>query len=89
MLKYKQYSTLLVSFILTLFGSNKIINCIENAKNSTFAYINSMGGNVNSEEALTMQNGYILIDITLGGIMFLVGLSFLCISIHTLTKKYN
>ncbi|MGE7094531.1 hypothetical protein ACQKII_24535 [Lysinibacillus sp. NPDC048646] len=87
--KYKHFSTLIVSVILTLFGFIKITNCIENAKDSTFSYIQSMGGSVNSDEALLMQNGSILVDITLGGIMFLVGLSFLCVSIYTLTKNNN
>lgn len=87
MKKYMHYSTLLVSIILTLCGFLIVTNSIENATDSMNSYIKSMGGILATIEAEKIETGYIIINITQGGILFLVGLIFLCFSIYNLTKK--
>jgi hypothetical protein len=49
----------------------------------------SMGGSMNLDDLRIVTEGYILSNITLGGIIFLVGLSFFCFCFYKLFKEFN
>jgi len=76
--------------ILTIIGFFKLINSAEDGRDSANEYLRtSMGGSMNLDDFRIITDGYILSNITLGGIMFLVGLAFFCISIHKLSEDFN
>jgi multisubunit Na+/H+ antiporter MnhG subunit len=88
--KLKQYGLILsASIVLTIFGLSRLSDPFENAQQSTHKYIQSMGGILDTATALTVTNGYIATNIVTGGIMLFVGLSFLCLTIYTVSKKIS
>ncbi|WP_391122386.1 hypothetical protein [Psychrobacillus sp. L3] len=83
---YALYGLIALSIILTISGFIQLLNSIENAIHSANDYI-STGGS--AETFIPITNGYIATNVTKGGIMFFVGLIFLCVSILNLSKKLN
>ncbi|MBU8908275.1 hypothetical protein [Desertibacillus haloalkaliphilus] len=85
-----RYGFLIFTIILTIVGFSKLINSVENGRDSANEYLRtSMGGSMDSDEFRIIIDGYILSNITLGGILFFVGLTFFCVSAYKLSKKFN
>lgn len=81
------YRFLIFTIILTIIGFSKLIYSVENGRDSANEFLRtSMGGSMNSDDFLIITEGYILSNITLGGIMFFVGLTFFCVSVYKLSK---
>jgi hypothetical protein len=72
----------LIGFLILRFSVNLGINAAN-------AYLRSTGGSMDSEQFNSIQSLYIISNITLGGIIFLVGLTSLCFSINKFLKKEN
>ncbi|MCI3919173.1 hypothetical protein MO973_02865 [Paenibacillus sp. TRM 82003] len=76
------------ALILTIIGFSKLINSVEDGRGSADEYLRtSMGGSMNSDDLRIITDGYILSNITLGGIMLFVGLTFFCGSVYKLSKE--
>ncbi|TFB13596.1 hypothetical protein E3U55_15870 [Filobacillus milosensis] len=85
-----RYGFLIFTIILTIVGFSKLINSVENGRDSANEFLRtSMGGSMNSDDFRIITDGYILSNITLGGILFLVGLTFFCVSAYQLSKNFN
>lgn len=84
-----RYGFLIFTTFLTIIGFSKLTNSVNNGSNMASEYLRSMGGSMDSNDFRVITEGYILSNITLGGILFLVGLSFLCLSIYKLLKSFN
>jgi hypothetical protein len=81
---------LLFTIVLTVIGFSKLIHSVDNATKSANEYVRiAMGGSMNSDDLRIITEGYILSNITLGGIMFLVGLSFFSFCFYKLFKEFN
>jgi hypothetical protein len=84
-----RYGFLIFTTILTIIGFSKLLNSVENGQDSANEYVRSMGGSMDSSNFRIITDGYILSNITLGGIMFFVGLTFFCVSVYKLFKDFN
>lgn len=85
-----RYGFFIFTIFLTIVGFLKLKNSVEHARNSANEYLRtSMGGSMNSDDFRVITDGYILSNITLGGIMFFVGLTFFCVSAYRLSRKIN
>jgi uncharacterized membrane protein SpoIIM required for sporulation len=86
--KLFQYVFIIFTIILSVFGFYKLVYSVENGTASANEYLAAtMGGSMDSQQFQMVLEGYILNNIVLGGIMFLVGLVFLCISLYNLIFK--
>ena len=82
------YQVLLTVFsiILLLVGFVTLSKSVDLAHDAQYEFIESAGGAVDSATAESVLNGYIAVNIAKGGILFLVGLLFLCLTIYRLAK---
>jgi hypothetical protein len=85
----KRFGLLVFSIFLTFVGFLKLSSSVEKAQDSTSEYIGSIGGSIDTNTALTITEGYIISNVVTGGVMFLIGLFFLCFSIYLISKKFN
>jgi hypothetical protein len=84
-----KYAFLLFTGVLTLMGYSILVNSVEHGSHSASEYLRTkMGGSMNSDDFRIITEGYILANITLGGIMFMIGLSFFCFCLYSLSKKF-
>ena len=74
------------SVILLLVGFVTLSKSVDLARDAQFEFIESVGGIVDSGTAVSVLNGFIAINVAKGGIMFLVGLLFLCLTLYRLSK---
>jgi hypothetical protein len=84
-----RYGFLIFTILLTIIGFSKLTNSVNNGSKMASEYLRTMGGSMESNDFRVITEGYIWSNITLGGILFLVGLSFLCFSIYRLLKSLN
>lgn len=83
-----RYGFPVFTLLLTIIGFSKLINSVEDGRYSANEYLRtSMGGSMDSDDFRIITDGYILSNITLGGIMFFVGLTFFCVSVYKLCKE--
>ena len=82
------YQVLLTVFsiILLLVGFVTLSKSVGLAHDAQYEFIESAGGAVDSATAESVLNGYIAVNIAKGGILFLIGLLFLCLTIYRLAK---
>jgi len=85
----KQYGFLILMLILTLVGYLKLKNSVSDGINAANNYLRSMGGSMDSEQFNAIQSTFAISRSMLGGILFAVGLIFLCFSIYRLLKENN
>ncbi len=85
----KQYGFLILMLILTLVGYLKLKNSVSDGINAANNYLRSMGGSMDSEQFNAIQSTFAISHSMLGGILFAVGLIFLCFSIYRLLKENN
>ncbi|MBB5171946.1 hypothetical protein [Texcoconibacillus texcoconensis] len=84
------YGFLLFTIVLTFLGYLKLINSVENGRNLANEYLRkSMGGSMDSDNFRIITEGYILSNVTLGGVMFFVGLSSFCFCIYKIFKEFS
>ena len=74
------------SAILLFIGFVTLSKSINLAHDAQFEFIESAGGVVDSATAASVLNGFIAINVAKGGILFLVGLLFLCLTLFRLAK---
>jgi len=85
-----RYGFFMFTIVLTVIGFSKLINSVDNGTDSANKYLRtSMGGSMDTDDFRIITEGYILSNITLGGIMFLVGLVFFCFSVYKLLKEFH
>ncbi|ETT84477.1 hypothetical protein MKZ08_07870 [Viridibacillus sp. FSL R5-0477] len=85
-----RYGFFMFTIVLTVIGFSKLINSVDNGTDSANKYLRiSMGGSMDADDFRIITEGYILSNIILGGIMFLVGLVFFCFCVYKLLKKFN
>lgn len=80
----RQYGFFILMIILTLVGYLKLKNSVSDGIDAANAYLRSVGGSMDSEQFNAIQNMFALSNVILGGLLFAVGLSFLCFSIYKL-----
>lgn len=85
----KENKFFVFTIILSLIGFLVLKYSVNLGTNAANAYLRSMGGSMDSESFNSIQTSYIMSNITLGGIVFLVGLTFLCFSIYKFLKREN
>ncbi len=84
------YGFLLFTLSLTLLGLLLLMNSVNYGSVTANKYLREkMGGSMNSEEFLIIKEGYLYSYITLGGVMFFVGLLFFCLCLYIIFNKYN
>ncbi|MBM7570784.1 hypothetical protein [Aquibacillus albus] len=82
------YGFIIFTIVLTLTGFSKLKNSVDRGTDLANEYLRtSMGGSMDADDFRTITEGFILSNITLGGIMFLVGLTFFCVSIYRLINE--
>jgi len=74
------------SAILLLAGYVTLSKSVDFAHDAQYEFIESAGGVVGSATAVSVLNGYIAVNVAKGGILFLVGLLFLCLTLYRLAK---
>lgn len=85
-----KYGFLLFTLVLTFIGYLKLIQSVENGSDLANQYLStSMGGSMDSNDFRIIEEGYILSNVTIGGIMFTVGLVSLCFCIYKLFEEFN
>ncbi|WP_449355536.1 hypothetical protein ACUL41_06245 [Virgibacillus natechei] len=85
----KQYGFFVVTIVLTLIGYLKLKSGVNDGIDAANTYLRSMGGSMDSAQFNAIQNMFVISNVILGGIVFAVGLSFLCFSIYKLLKEVN
>lgn len=83
----KQYGFLVLTIVLTLVGYLKLKSSVSDGINAANDYLRSVGGSMDSAQFNAIQNTFVISNIILGGILFAVGLTFLCYSIYKLFKE--
>lgn len=76
-----------LSIILLILGFVTLSKSVDLAQDAQYEFIESEGGAVDSADVESVLNGYIAVNIAKGGILFLVGLLFLCLTIYRLAKE--
>lgn len=81
---------LVFALVITAIGYIKLLHSVKSATESASEYLRtSTGGMMETSDYQVMLKGYILTNVTLGGIIFLVGFAFFCISIYMLLKEFR
>lgn len=81
---------LVFALVISAIGYIKLLLSVQSATESASEYLRtSMGGMMETSDYQVMLEGYILTNVTLGGIIFLVGFTFFCISIYRLLKEFR
>jgi len=83
----KQYGFLVLTIVLTLVGYLKLKSSVSDGINAADDYLRSMGGSMDSDQFNAIQNTFVIANIILGGILFAVGLTFLCYYIYQFLKE--
>ncbi|WP_223701807.1 hypothetical protein [Sutcliffiella deserti] len=84
-----RYGFLIFTIVLTMVGFFQLIDSVENGSDAANEYLRSLGGSMDSDSFQIIAEGYILSNLTLGGILLFVGLTFFCVSAYRLSKKFN
>ncbi|MGM7684514.1 hypothetical protein ACSVDA_20540 [Cytobacillus sp. Hm23] len=84
------YGFLLFTLSLTLLGLLLLMNSANYGSVTASKYLREKkGGSMNIEEFLIIKEGYLYSYITLGGVMFFVGLLFSCLCLYKIFDKDN
>jgi|UPI00026267D2 hypothetical protein len=85
----KQYGFFVVTIVLTLVGYLKLKSSVNDGIDAANSYLRSVGGSMDSAQFTDIQNTFVISNILIGGILFAVGLTFLCFSIYRLLKEVS
>jgi hypothetical protein len=83
----KEYGLFILSIVLTILGYLELKYSVREGVNATDDYVIFIGGSIDSSQYDTIQSSFILANIVIGGILFAVGLTFLCFSVYKILKK--
>ncbi|RSK28573.1 hypothetical protein EJF36_17815 [Bacillus sp. HMF5848] len=88
--KIVQYSFVLFTLILTIFGYFTLSTSVGKGKKLANEYLMiKAGGSMNTDEFLKLTDWYILSQITIGLTFLLIGLTFFCIGVYRLVKDFD
>lgn len=84
-----QYGFIIFAAIITIIGFLILIFSVNMGIGSANGYLRSVGGGMNTDSFRLIEDRYILLNITLGGIILFIGLSSLCFGVYKFLKGLN
>ena len=85
----KKYGFLIFTMVITLVGFFVLKFSVDLGAGAASAYLDSMGGSMDSAEFNSIRSKYILSNMIAGGILLFLGLTFLFFSVYRLSKNNN
>ncbi|MGE7111168.1 hypothetical protein [Lysinibacillus sp. NPDC047702] len=83
----KKYGFLIFTMVITLVGFFVLKFSVDLGAGAASAYLDSMGGSMDSAEFNSIQSKYIIANMIAGGILLFLGLTFLFFSVYRLSKN--
>lgn len=83
----KKYGFLIFTMVITIVGYFVLKFSVDLGASSASAYLDSVGGSLNSAEFHSIQSKYIISNMIAGGILLFLGVTFLFFAVYRLSEN--